>query len=148
MRVATPPSEALTDPTVSKMTQVPSPTQSPQKTAGLPVPSTPCPTPPADALNLYRSRSITAEDSGKGLVLHQTDRISVYLDDRLYPLSELEVSPAGMLGNVSNGSVRGPSCYPVMFEAVTEGSAVLRDRGFELRIVIDNRAPVSTLPLH
>ncbi len=104
--------------------------------------------PPPEELNLFTSRSVTAEDSGKTLVLHQTDRFSVYLDDQRYPLNELQASPAGILGIISNGSLRGPNCYPVMFEAVTEGSAVLRDRDFQLRIVIDNRAPVSTLPLH
>ncbi len=140
--------EAAPDRTVSTMTQMPSPTQSPQTTSGLPIAATPCATPPPDVLNVYTARSITAEDSGKSLILHQTDRFSVYLDDQLYPISELEVDPAGMLGKVSNGSVRGPNCYPMMFEAATEGSAVLRDRGFQLRIVIDNRAAVSTLPLH
>ena len=89
-----------------------------------------------------------AEDSGKTLVMHQTDRFSVYLDDQLSPLNELQVVPLGRLGVISNGFVRGPNCYPVRFEAVVEGKARLGNEAFWLRVVLDNRMPVSPFPLH
>lgn len=112
------------------------------------IPSTSCPAPLPDQSTVLSARSITAEDSGKILVIHQTDRFSVYLDDRLYPLSTLQASPAGRLGIISNGSLRGPDCYPLMFEAVTEGDALLSDRDFHLRVVVDDHAPISPFPLH
>lgn len=94
------------------------------------------------------ARSITYQDNGKSLVIRQTDRFSVYFGDATYPLSELTASPEGMRGYVSNGSIKGPRCYPIMFEATTEGRILLKNRGFHLEIVIDNKAPVSTYPLH
>lgn len=109
---------------------------------------TACPTPPADELAQFESRSVTAADNGKTLVVHQTDRFSVFLDDRTYPLDQLHPDPAGMLGYISNGSVRGPNCYPIMFEAVDQGQATLSDRGFVLHVVINNNAPISEFPLH
>jgi hypothetical protein len=101
-----------------------------------------------DELAQFKVQSVTAEDSGKTPVIHQTDRFSVYLDDQLFPLSQLQVVPSGTLGVISNGFVRGPSCYPIMFEAVVEGKARLGDRGFWLQVVVDNSLPVSPFPLH
>ncbi len=107
-----------------------------------------CPTPGQDQLALLSAQSVIADDSGKTLVLHQTYRFSVYLDDRTYPLNELHQDPAGTLGVISNGSIRGPNCYPIMFEAVTQGRVTLSDRNFLLHIVVDNNAPASQFPLH
>ncbi len=107
-----------------------------------------CPTPSPHELALFESRSVTAQDNGKTLVVHQTDRFSVFLDDSAYPLNTLQSSPAGVLGVISNGSVRGPNCYPVMFEALTQGQGTLTDGGFVLHVQVDNNAPVSTFPLH
>lgn len=106
-----------------------------------------CPTPAADQLALLVARSITAKDSGKTLSLHETDRFSVYLEDSRYPLGELQASPGGLLGTISNGSIRGPNCYPIMYEATGQGQLVLEDRDFRLEIVIDDASPRSSLPL-
>ncbi len=107
-----------------------------------------CPTPAPGLLAMITSRSITDGDSGKTLTVHQTDRFSLYLDDRMYPLEALQTDPADRLGVVSNGAIRGPSCFPIMFEAVSEGRAVIRDGNFELAVLVDNQAPVSQIPLH
>ncbi len=96
----------------------------------------------------FSTHSITGADNGKTLVVHQTDRFSVFLDDHEYPLDELRASAAGMLGIISNGSLRGPNCYPVMFEAVGEGEASLNDRDFKLEVRVDDNAPRSPIPLH
>lgn len=106
-----------------------------------------CPTPPAELLTALTAGSITEEDSGRTLVVHQTDRFSIYLNDHGYPLSKLQADPADRLGVISNGAIRGPNCYPIMFEAVSEGRAVLRDGNFELNVVVDNNAPTSQIPL-
>ncbi len=107
-----------------------------------------CPTPSADQLAQLVSQSITAADNGKTLVIHQTDRFSVFLDDRTYPLGQLHIDPAGMLGYISNGSMRGPNCYPIMYEGVSQGQATLSDQGFVLHVVINNNAPITQFPLH
>ncbi len=127
---------------------VPTGTQAPPTTPSTATAGSACATPTADMLALFKAQAVTAEDSGKTLVVHQTDRFSVFLDDQSHPLSDLRAEPKGILGTVSNGSIRGPNCYPIMFEAVAEGSAELLDRDFHLRVVINNAAQVSTLPLH
>ncbi len=109
----------------------------------------PCATPSPDELKDFINNSITIEDSGKTFVTHVTSRFWIYLDDSLYPLRDLENAlPSGLLGYVSNGSIRGPQCYPVMFEAVKEGKGLLKIKDFQLSIIIDNALPASALPLH
>jgi hypothetical protein len=108
---------------------------------------TACPTLQPDQSSLIETNAITAADHGKTLVIHQTDRFSIYLDNRAYPLNELAVTPDGPLGRVSNGSLRGPDCFPLIFEGVNEGRTLLHDRDFELWVDVDNKAPASTLPL-
>lgn len=110
--------------------------------------ATSCPTPPPDEPAQFEADSVAAEDSGEALVIHQPDRFSVHLDEGVFPVSDLRVFAAGILGGISNGSVRGPSCHPILFEGVTEGKARLSDRSIRLQVVVDNRAPASTLPLH
>jgi hypothetical protein len=108
----------------------------------------PCPTPAPNELNDFIKRSITIEDNGKTFVTHVTQRFWVYLDDRIYPLRELIATPEGIIGYVSNGSVRGPQCYPIMFEAASQGKTLLQDKDFRLWIVVDNNAVMSPFPLH
>jgi hypothetical protein len=56
------------------------------------------------------------------------------LDDAAYPVKDLACSPSGVIGQVSNGSLRGPGLYPVQFEAVQVGECTLADRGFSVTI--------------
>jgi hypothetical protein len=106
-----------------------------------------CATPAPDQFSGLNSEAITVKDSGKTIVLHVTDRFSVYLDDGFYPLDELESSPTGLLGSISNGSIRGPDCYPIMFEATGEGKLLPHDRDFRLQVATYNTGPASTVPL-
>ncbi len=108
----------------------------------------PCATPAPDELNDFIKRSITIEDNGKTFTTHVTSRFWIYLDDRIYPLPDLfNAIPQGLIGYVSNGSIQGPNCYPVMFEAIKEGKGLLQVKDFQLQIVVDDNAPESTLPL-
>jgi hypothetical protein len=109
----------------------------------------PCATPSPDELKDFINNSITIEDSGKTFVTHVTSRFWIYLDDSIYPLRDLlNSAPDGLIGYISNGSIRGPQCYPVMFEAVKEGKGLVEIKDFQLSIIIDNNLPMSRLPLH
>jgi len=111
--------------------------------------SEPCSTPAPNEFNDFIKRSITIEDNGKTLITHITSRFWIYLDDRIYPLRDLLNSiPEGLIGYISNGSLRGPQCYPIMFEAVREGKGLLQIKDFQLSIIVDNNMPESSLPLH
>jgi hypothetical protein len=108
----------------------------------------PCATLSPGELKDFIHNSITVEDSGKTFVTHVTSRFWITLDDRTYPLRDLlNAVPDGLIGYVSNGSIRGPQCYPVMFEAVKEGKGLLKLKDFQLSIIIDNALPMSPLPL-
>jgi hypothetical protein len=79
----------------------------------------PSSTPGSDQLQDLIYGSITAKDNGKTIIFHVTSRFWVYLDDSKYPLRDLLKSiPDGLIGFVSNGSIRGPQCYPFMFDAI------------------------------
>jgi hypothetical protein len=109
----------------------------------------PCSTPAPNELIDFINRSITIEDNGKTFVTHVTSRFWIYLDDRIYPLRDLLNSiPEGLIGYISNGSIRGPQCYPIMFEAAREGKGLLQIKDFQLSIIVDNNMPESSLPLH
>jgi hypothetical protein len=87
----------------------------------------PCATPSPDEFKDFINNSIIIADNGITFVTHVTSRFWIYLDDRIYPLRDLLNSiPDGLLGYVSNGSIRGPQCYPVYFEAVHEGKGLLQ----------------------
>jgi hypothetical protein len=107
----------------------------------------PCATPGPDRLQDVINISITAKDNGKTFIFHVTSRFWFHLDDSKYPLRELLKSiPDGLIGYVSNGSIRGPQCYPIMFEAVQEGRALIQLNDFRLSIIVDNNLPESVLP--
>jgi hypothetical protein len=75
-----------------------------------------CSTPAPNELNDFIKESITIEDNGKTSIFHVTSRFWIYLDDRIYPLQDLINSiPEGLIVYISNGSIRGPQCYPIMF---------------------------------
>lgn len=108
-----------------------------------------CSTPSPNELNDFIKNSITMDDNGKTFFTHVTSRFWIYLDDRVYPLQDLLAAiPEGLLGYISNGSVRGPQCYPIMFEAIHEGKGLLMFKDFQLSIIIDNNSPASSLPLN
>ncbi len=108
----------------------------------------PCETPGPDQFQNFINKSITANDSGKTIILHVTSRFWIYLDDRKYALRELLISiPDGLIGNISNGSIRGPQCYPIMFEAVKEGRGQIQLYDFKLNIIVNNKFPESPIPL-
>jgi hypothetical protein len=107
-----------------------------------------CATPSPDEINDFIGQSITDKDNGKTLVTHVTSRFWIYLDDRTYSLPDLMQSlPNGLLGYISNGSIRGPQCYPIMFEAVKEGKGLLQIKNFKLWIVVNDALPESKIPL-
>ncbi len=111
--------------------------------------SGPCATPEPDMLSQISGRSITIADTGKTYVAHVTSRFSIYLDDRVYPLQDLEKAvPSNFFGYISNGSIRGPQCYPIMYEALREGKTTITLKDFTLNVVIDDSLPMSTFPLH
>ena len=85
---------------------------------------------------MQNAAQIKLSDNGKTFTYHITDRFSVFLDDTKYPVKDLTCMPAGIIGYVSNGSLRGPNNYPIMFEAVAEGQCVLKDGDFSVTIVI------------
>jgi hypothetical protein len=110
--------------------------------------SGPCSTPEPSQLNDYINRSITFKDNGKSFITHVTSRFWIYLDDRIYPIQDfLKSIPAGLIGYISNGSIRGPQCYPVMFEAVREGHGLIQIKNFQLMIIVDDNLPESPLPI-
>lgn len=109
----------------------------------------PCSTPSPSEMGDFINRSITFADSGKTFFAHITTRFWIYLDDRNYPLRDLLISiPIGLIGYISNGSIKGPQCYPIMFEAVQEGTGVIRLKDFNLSIIVNNNMAESVLPLH
>jgi hypothetical protein len=108
-----------------------------------------CSTPAPAELKDFLNNAITVEDNGKTFVTHVTSRFWIYLDDRIYPLRDLlNAIPVGLIGYISNGSIRGPQCYPIMFEAVREGKGFFQIKDFRLSIIIDNNLPITRLPLH
>ena len=92
-------------------------------------------TPTIETVNPEMS-TITLMDNGLTLHFKVTERFSIYLDDKLYPLAEFNCSPLGIVGMVSNGSTMGPGVFPVTYEAVMPGSCTCVDRDFSVDIVI------------
>jgi hypothetical protein len=52
-----------------------------------------------------------------------TSRFNVFLDGQNYPVNKLNCSRDGIISVVSNGLLRGPGLYPIMFEAFKTGQA-------------------------
>ncbi len=82
------------------------------------------------------SAQIKLSDNGGTFTYRLTDRFSVFLDDTKYPVKDLACMPKGIIGYVSNGSLGGPGRYPIMFEAVAEGTCRLEDHDFDVDIVV------------
>jgi hypothetical protein len=88
------------------------------------------------AIGVSTNFDIGFSDNGKSFSFNITSRFSIILDDTLYPVNELSCTPERIIGQISDGSVRGPGLYPVMFEGVKSGSCTLSDRDFQVEIVI------------
>lgn len=80
---------------------------------------------------------IALSDGGRTFTYHVTDRFSVSLDGTRYPVTALTLTPTGIVGLISNGSINGPEDYPVMFEAVQPGECRVENRDFRVRIVVE-----------
>jgi len=80
---------------------------------------------------------IVLSDGGRTFTYHVTDRFSVSLDRTRYPVTTLTLTPTGIAGLISNGSINGPEDYPVLFEAVQPGEFLLEARDFRVRIVVE-----------
>jgi hypothetical protein len=85
---------------------------------------------------LRQQAKIKMEDNGKTFTFAVASRFFVFLDDMNYPATELTCSPEGIIGLISNGSLRGPGLYPVMFEGAQVGKCMLTDRDFSVQIEI------------
>ncbi len=85
---------------------------------------------------MEKNAQIKLSDEGRTFIYHLTDRFSVFLDDTKYPVKDLTCAPDEIIDTISNGSLRGPDHYPVMFEAIAEGNCLLKDRDFHVKIDI------------
>jgi hypothetical protein len=106
-------------------------------------PATATPIPPTPDIHatitteMKNNAQIKPSDNGKTFTYHLTDRFTVFLDDTKYPVKDLVCAPEGIIGYVSNGSLGGLDNYPVMFEAVGEGTCRLEDNDFHVDIRIE-----------
>lgn len=80
---------------------------------------------------------IALSDRGRTFTYRLTDRFTVSLDRTRYPVKNLTLTPTGIVGLISNGSINGPDDYPVMFEAVQPGECLLENDDFRVRIVVE-----------
>jgi hypothetical protein len=85
---------------------------------------------------MRQQAKIKVEDNGKTFAFAVASRFFVFLDDEKYPATELMCSPEGIIGLISNGSLRGPGLFPVMFEGAQSGECTLTDRDFSVQIEI------------
>jgi hypothetical protein len=109
--------------------------------ASAPATATPIPSTPdihaTITTEMKNNAQIKPSDNGKTFTYHLTDRFTVFLDDTKYPVKDLACTPDGIIGYVSNGSLGGLNNYPVMFEAVAEGTCRLEDHDFHVDIHIE-----------
>lgn len=78
---------------------------------------------------------ITEKDDRRAFEYTQTTRFGISLDESIHPFNDLETSDCDFFGYISNWSVNGPFNYPVGFEVVKEGSCVVRNGLFRVRII-------------
>jgi hypothetical protein len=79
---------------------------------------------------------INLSGNGKSFSFRLTMRFIVFLDDKEYPVKDIRCTPEGIIGYVSNGSVRGPDNYPIMYEAVGVGTCTLRNKDFQAHVTV------------
>ena len=85
---------------------------------------------------MKNNAAITLESNGKTITFPVATRFSVFLDDDKYPVKALTCKPTWVIGYISNGSLRGPGRYPIMYEATAPGECTLRDGNFIVKIVV------------
>ena len=85
---------------------------------------------------LKAGSDITLEDNGRTFTYTVGTRFSVFLDDQAYPVQALQCGPESVIGYVSNGSLRGPDLYPIMYETTKAGSCTLSDGDFSVEIKV------------
>ena len=85
---------------------------------------------------MKNNAAITLESNGKTITFPVATRFSVFLDDDKYPVKALTCKPTWVIGYISNGSLRGPGRYPIMYEATAPGECTLRDGNFTVKIVV------------
>jgi hypothetical protein len=85
---------------------------------------------------MKNNAAITLESNGKTITFPVATRFSVFLDDDKYPVKALTCNPTWIIGYISNGSLRGPGRYPIMYEATVPGECTLRDGDFTVKIVV------------
>lgn len=78
---------------------------------------------------------IEETDSGKTFSFRETERFSVYLDAQRFPLGNMDTSNCKFFGYISNLSTNGPDNYPIGYEITGQGSCVLRNGAFHVKIV-------------
>lgn len=79
---------------------------------------------------------IHAIDSGATFTYRETVRFGVVLDETKNPKEDLQCSPAGILGPISNVPPETPPLYAARFEGIATGSCTLSSGDFSVKIVI------------
>jgi hypothetical protein len=87
---------------------------------------------------------ISLESNGQTYTFTWSSRFFVFLDDDKYPVQQLKCEPESVIGYISNGSFRGPDRYPIYFEATRVGECVLKNRDFNVKIIVVQRTPSLT----
>ena len=89
----------------------------------------------SDVIHEQAPLGITEKDNGKTFVYNVTSRFSIDLNPQLYPfIKNWNCVPSGIIGYVSNLSVKGPDSYPIGFEAVRVGQCKLTNKDFSITI--------------
>lgn len=94
--------------------------------------------------------TIAAADNGKTFSYPVTSRFMVELDGKQYPQAELNCSPNGIIGSISNTVAVTPPLYAARFETVQPGTCLLSDRDFSVHILVtgDSTAEGDTASLN
>jgi hypothetical protein len=81
---------------------------------------------------------VTASDNGKSFEIGITSRISIILDARDFPMTDLrqECDPVGVLGRVSNIPPVPWPFYVVRFEGVQLGKCAIHNRQFQVTLAV------------
>lgn len=130
-------SEKLTGAAIVALTITARPTMAPLDTAS--------PEEEATRAQEFRAMAdITLAGNGKTYTFTYGRRFFVFLDDERYPLADLRCEPDWVMGWVSNGSFRGPTRYPVYYEATRVGRCRLVNGDFWAEIIVVEPTPELT----
>ena len=88
---------------------------------------------------------IRQEGRGQVFTFTVNSRFTVFLDDDLYPFSEWECLPEGVIGFSSlYAAGRAYGTWPAAYDTIRVGRCEFRDRDFAAEIVIVDYVPSST----